>query len=212
MFQQHTNFINLCVAHVSWVLCALTILPTMMILGPSCLWMAKIWIRRSVKTIKSIAITARPNSYDQWNILGNKTVQLITSHMSCNIFTYIMNIHTRSEKKDRKIFISFWASKKKDWQRCLLTLQWPWSGAAANVNPCVSVSEESPAAQTQSEEAEGCEVTLVPHVLDVVPHTLEHIRIANKEGLSTIERESWVKTVYVVICAVSLCQWERGIS
>lgn len=45
-----------------WVLCALTILPTMMILGPSCLWMAKIWIRRSVKTIKSMAITARPNS------------------------------------------------------------------------------------------------------------------------------------------------------
>jgi len=42
-----------------------------------------------------------------------------------------------------------------------------------------------PAAQSQSEENNGCEITLVPHVLDVSPHHLEYGGAAHKEGLST---------------------------
>lgn len=48
--------------------------------------------------------------------------------------------------------------------------------------------EESPAAQTQSEESDGREVTLVPHILDVVLHPLENKVTAHKEGLSTREK------------------------
>lgn len=74
------------------------------------------------------------------------------------------------------------------------------SGAAVSVHPPVSESEESPAAQSQNEESDGCEITLVPHILDVVPHPLEHKGTASKEGLSTGERE--VKILYCIICAV----------
>lgn len=41
----------------------------------------------------------------------------------------------------------------------------------------------SPAAHSQDEESDGCEVTLVPHILDVAPHPLEHKGAAHKEGL-----------------------------
>lgn len=56
------------------------------------------------------------------------------------------------------------------------------SGTAVSVNPPVSVSQNSPAAQTHNEKSDGCEVTLVPHILDVVPDHL-HKSSAHKEGL-----------------------------
>lgn len=43
---------------------------------------------------------------------------------------------------------------------------------------------DSPATKTHNEEKDGCEVTLVPHILDIVPHHL-HNGVAYKEALST---------------------------
>lgn len=45
------------------IMSSFTILSTMMILGPSCLWMAKMWMSLKVKTMKSKARTVRPASY-----------------------------------------------------------------------------------------------------------------------------------------------------
>lgn len=51
----------------------LTIRSTMMILGPSCLWMAKMWMSRSVNTMKSMASTVRPASNTEGSILEEDT-------------------------------------------------------------------------------------------------------------------------------------------
>uniref|UniRef100_M3Z5Q0 Uncharacterized protein n=1 Tax=Mustela putorius furo TaxID=9669 RepID=M3Z5Q0_MUSPF len=48
----------------------LTMRSTMMILGPSCLWTAKMWMSRSVNTMKSTARTVRPASNIEGTILG----------------------------------------------------------------------------------------------------------------------------------------------
>lgn len=63
------------------------------------------------------------------------------------------------------------------------------SGAMISADPPVTVSEESPAAESQSEESDGCEVALVPHILDVVPHPLKHKGAAHEEGLLPRKRE-----------------------
>lgn len=53
-----------------------TILSTMMILGPSCLWIAKMWMSLKVKTMKSKARTVRPASYVLEAILKTKRIQI----------------------------------------------------------------------------------------------------------------------------------------
>lgn len=51
--------------------CTLTILSTIMIFGPSCLWIAKICISLSVNTIKSMASIVRPAWKVDFSILQN---------------------------------------------------------------------------------------------------------------------------------------------
>lgn len=63
------------------------------------------------------------------------------------------------------------------------------SGAMISADPPVTVSVESPAAESQSEESDSCEVALVPHILDVVPYPLKHKGAAHEEGLISRKRE-----------------------
>ena len=195
----------------------------MMILGPSCLLMAKIWIRRSVKTIKSMAITPRPNSYDQGHILGNKTLHRIIGLMSCKAlwctYSHILWAYTTDKlgKKGGKNIDCLLSISRQIYEVQPAVPSGPRvalvpSGSVVGIHPLVS--EKSPAAQSQNEESDGCEITLVPHILDVVPHPLEYEGTAHKEGLST--RVRGVKILYVdgwsylfsAYC-VSLCQREK---
>lgn len=76
-----------------------TIRSTMMILGPSCLWMAKMWMSRSANTMKSTARMVRPASNPDGSTLqvtpAMKRKMAPMSHLFQLSSTYSMTFFTR---------------------------------------------------------------------------------------------------------------------